>query len=65
MPSLSRYQTPSSLLDALRESVGKRLSPEELSEQRVSFVYGSLDSESNVTKEEVRKIISNQGGVAA
>lgn len=42
----------------LRELKGiKKPTAEQVKEQRVSFVFGSLDSESTITRDQVRKIL--------
>jgi hypothetical protein len=48
-------KTKESLLKKLRHAPAP--SAEEVKEQRISFVYGSLDKKSKVTREQVRKMI--------
>jgi hypothetical protein len=50
-------KTDHRMLQALQRAAGVRLSADELLAQRVSFVYGSMDKNSNVTKERVREVI--------
>lgn len=59
--SILGLKTDPRLLAAVH-SASKRLSPQEIMEQRVSFVYGSMGHESNMTKEQVRRVILEQGG---
>ena len=56
-----QLKTNANLLDALLASVKRPQSAEERQEQRVSFVFGSLDSESSVTRERVREILAKEG----
>lgn len=58
MPEL---KTSESLLRALREAT-RAQSAEERHQQRVSFVMGSLGSESTMTRAEVESIIGTQEG---
>ena len=55
---LLKLKTRESLLRELRDS--RRPSAEEVREQRVSFVFGTLDSDSRMTREEVRKILESE-----
>jgi hypothetical protein len=48
-------KTDEKLLNALKNA--KKLSAEEVLEQRVSFVYGSMKSDSSVTREQVKKVL--------
>ena len=50
------------LLKALKSAASGKLTHEELFEQRVSFVYGSLKLSSSLTKGRVREIIKEQEG---
>lgn len=56
-------KTKSSLLAMLTTATSNKPSSEQLLKQRVSFVYGSLDPEGGVTREQVRQIIVEQEGV--
>lgn len=42
----------------------KQLTEKEIFEQRVSFVYGSIDKDSTITRELVRSVVRNQVGLA-
>ena len=46
-------------------AAAKKAKPSELHEQRVSFVYGSLDSKSNITREHIRQVIDEREELAA
>lgn len=58
-------KTNGALLQALRNAASIKPSAQEVLEQRVSFVYGSISSSSNVTREHVRHVIAKQEGLAA
>lgn len=60
-----QLKTNSALLEALKKAASKKPTAKEVSEQRVSFVFGSLDSKSSVTKEKIRQVIADQEGQAA
>lgn len=53
--------TDEELLAKLKNTDQKQ-SAQDTKEQRVSFVYGAMKSDSNITKEAVRKIIAKQEG---
>lgn len=57
----SNFRTNQGLLDAIRAAPDKR-SPHELFEQKVSYVFGSIDRNSSMTKEKVRDLILQQAG---
>ncbi len=56
-------RTKPELLDALQRSLGRKPTAKDIQEQRVSFVYGSLSSKSNVTRDQVRKLLVEQDGL--
>ena len=60
-----KLKTDDSLLAALRDAASKKQTANEMQEQRVSFVFGSLDSESSVTKERIRQVIAAEEGICA
>jgi len=62
MDSVLSMKTSAGLLDKVRRAAARKLSPNELMEQRVSFVFGSMDSDNGVTKDKVRKVILAQVG---
>ena len=66
MTNLSKYHTPKFLLEALLQKHGEKPSQAEIFEQRVSFVYGSLDSDGSVTREQVKRFLadSDVGAIA-
>ena len=50
-------RTDEALLQKLRDS--KKPSQADLREQRISFVYGTLDSKNTMTREQVRKLLES------
>jgi len=62
--AIQELRSSSKLLRALESAALRHPTRDELFEQRVSFVYGSMDSKSGVTREMVRQLILNQEGVA-
>lgn len=63
MRIISSFTTDQRLLDAVRAAPEKR-SPHEMFEQKVSFVFGSIDRNS-MTKEQVREVMLKQAGEPA
>ena len=63
--SLLSLKTSEALLSAVRVAGARKMTTDELLEQRVSFVYGSMDSSSAVTRERVRQMLLEQGGAAS
>jgi hypothetical protein len=61
LDALSSLRTDAGLLDKVRTTPAKR-SQNELFEQKVSFVFGSLRKGNHVTKEKVREVILEQAG---
>ncbi|MNF60139.1 hypothetical protein D3C84_417470 [compost metagenome] len=55
--------TSPDLLLALKGAAQHKQTAEEVLEQRVSFVYGSVGSKNGITREQVRKLIFEQEGV--
>ncbi|MGS1071740.1 hypothetical protein [Burkholderia glumae] len=56
--TLLTLKTNQDLLAGLSEAAGKKQSQADLAEQRVSFVYGLMKSDSGVTRDQVRNIIA-------
>jgi hypothetical protein len=52
------------LTAALKRLAGRRMSPEELAEQRVSFAFSGqdFDSPGRLTKDEVRELLNDPEG---
>ena len=57
------FRTDERLRNAIKRASSKKLSSEDLLEQRISFVFGSLGRDSNMTKDHVRQVVLEQGGV--
>lgn len=55
---ITKQSTNAELLKRLQEMAGKTLSDKEKLEQRVSFIYGSIDSNSRITKERIRSALN-------
>ncbi|WP_311222498.1 MULTISPECIES: hypothetical protein [unclassified Acidovorax] len=62
MDSVLSLKTGARLLADLRQAASRSLTPEDLMEQKVSFVYGSMSSDNGVTKDHVRQVIRGQVG---
>jgi len=62
--SLVQLKTDREVLEAVQRAASRKMTPGEALEQRVSFVYGTMDSKSSVTRDQVRQlVIEQQGGV--
>ncbi len=44
----------------LKEAARRKMTPEEMKEQRVSFAMGMLPADSPITKDEMRELIDKQ-----
>lgn len=55
-----KLKTENSLLEALKKASEERPNPNELLEQRVSFIFGSLKVESSITHDRIKKILVEQ-----
>jgi hypothetical protein len=62
MNHINDLKSDGKLLSALSRAAATPISAKELFQQRVSFVYGSLDSKSGVTKERIGEIIRGMSG---
>ncbi len=58
----SNLKTQESLLKKIQSASARQLSAEELRKQKVSFVIGSLSSESSVTRAQVREVLESFEG---
>lgn len=63
MRELKILHTPNGLLNALAAASSAQLSYRELFEQRISFIYGSIDG--SVTRDRIRKVLEEGAGVEA
>lgn len=60
---MHQLKTDGALLIALRKATTRDLSAQELYDQRVSFVMGSLKESSTVTRAKVEQVLAEQGGL--
>lgn len=60
--SLLAMKTNTGLLDAIKRASHKHMSSRELIDQRVSFIYGSMDTKNGITREKIRQVILSQVG---
>lgn len=58
-------KTDSALMQKLQSAAKRSLSPTELHKQRVSFILGNLPKDSNVTREQVEKVLDRLEGKKA
>ena len=62
MSDLASLKTQDALLEALSKGVSVHPSFKDLFEQRVSFIYGSMSSDSDITRDRIREVLEeNQG----
>ena len=59
---MTELKTSDTLLAALRNNSTRSLSSQELHDQRVSFILGSLKETSHVTRARVDEVLAHQGG---
>ena len=62
---MTEIQTDPRLLEAILNAAKRGLSAADLTEQRVSFILGSLGKDSTITREQVEKILASRDGRAA
>ena len=48
-------------LDALKRAATRPMTPEERHQQRVSFIVGTMGSDSTLSREDVERILEEQG----
>lgn len=63
MAKLRMMRTNETLLRALRNAASSRLTADELHEQRVSFIMGSLKRTSGVTRAQVESVLEEREGI--
>lgn len=59
---MAELRTDAGLLKALQSAATKTPSADELREQRISFILGSLGKESGITREKVVRVLDDQQG---
>lgn len=57
---MSELKTNPALLDALRKAAGRKPTASEQREQRVSYIYGSINEKSGLTKDRIREVLKQQ-----
>jgi hypothetical protein len=62
---MTELKTKESTLRALEKGAGRRLTAEEIQKQRISFIVGSLDAKSPITREKVERLLAERRGVKA
>ncbi len=59
---MKQLKTKKALLAALEKAATRQLTADELYEQRVSYIMGSLKNSSNVTRAKVKEVLDAQQG---
>jgi hypothetical protein len=65
MEKLMELKTSSALINALKVASSKKQTAEEIRAQRVSFIYGSIDEKSGVTRSRIQEILTAQQGIGS
>ncbi len=60
---MTDLQERTALITALKKATTRELSAAELQQQRISFVMGSLKTESGVTRLQVEEVLAKQNGL--
>jgi hypothetical protein len=55
-------KSSTTLLKTLHDALSVRQTPSEILEQRASFVYGSMNSDSNVSRAQIKQALVEQQG---
>jgi len=63
MPKTTGVTTNATLLRELEQAASKKMTAEEVREQRVSFVYSAMGSTSQMTRDRVRQVLDEKEGV--
>ncbi|MCA3575290.1 MAG: hypothetical protein IOC86_15335 [Aestuariivirga sp.] len=50
------------VLAKLKEAAGKPMTAEEIQKQRISYIMGTLDTESTLTRDEVERMLLKREG---
>jgi hypothetical protein len=58
--TFSTIKTDNSLLQAMSTAASIQLTPSQLLEQRTSFVYGSMKSDSSITRDRIKQVLQEQ-----
>jgi hypothetical protein len=62
MNNLVELKTKPTLLHALKNTSSRRLSADEVHQQRVSFIFGSIKRASGVTKSQIEEVLAGLEG---
>jgi len=62
---MSELHTDPDLLERLRRAAGSQLTHEQLKRQKVSFIMGSLGSDSSITRERIEQELNKLDGETA
>lgn len=54
--------TSAELMTALRSAAGRKMTRREITQQKVSFVISAVSDDTEITREEVEKVIKQQEG---
>lgn len=59
---MTEIKTAEGLLQSLKSAASRESSAAELNEQRISFIMGSINEHTGVTREKVKEILNAQEG---
>lgn len=65
MDKLMELKTSATLLTALGNASSKKQTADEIKEQRVSFIFGSIDEKSGVTRSRIQEVLEEQQGIGS
>jgi hypothetical protein len=57
---MTNLRTKESTLQALEKASRRAPTPEEIKKQRISFIMGSLNKDSHVTKAQIQQMLAKQ-----
>ena len=60
---MTNLRTKESTLQALERASRKTPTSDELKRQRISFIIGSLDKNSQVTRAQIQEVLAEQEGI--
>lgn len=63
--AMDNLHTSQSLLEALERAARRKLTPQEVNEQRVSFIASAVKPSETLTKARISEILREQEGIAA
>ena len=62
---MTELQTDTDIQQALRKAAGQKMTQQQVREQRISFVMGTVDKSNNMTRAEVEKLLSSLEGLSS